>query len=133
MLTVTLLELLFKGWVSFNILIMATPFYECPKLDPLCREIPLERHDCKCVLTYSICKINIDLDRLSLLRKCSHQIQWVNRANPCIPHELWITLSTNFLTSWSNRWILKKISSLCIKCLHPRIQISQTHYRKQAS
>ena len=34
-----------------------------PKLDPLCREIPLERHDCKCALTYSICKVNIDLDR----------------------------------------------------------------------
>ena len=35
---------------------------ECPKLDPLCREILLERHDCKCVLSYSICKANIDLD-----------------------------------------------------------------------
>ena len=39
---------------------MATPFYECPKLDPLCREIPLERHDCKYALTYSICKANIE-------------------------------------------------------------------------
>ena len=36
---------------------------ECPKLDPLCREIPLERHDYKCALTYSICKANINLDR----------------------------------------------------------------------
>ena len=36
---------------------------ECPKFDPLCREIPLERHDCKCALTYSICKANIDLER----------------------------------------------------------------------
>ena len=35
---------------------------ECPKLDPLCREIPLEMHGCKCVLTYSICKTNIDLN-----------------------------------------------------------------------
>ena len=36
---------------------------KCPKLDPLCRAIPLERQDYTCVLTYSICKINIDLDR----------------------------------------------------------------------
>ena len=36
---------------------------DCPKFDPLCREIPLEMHDCKCALTYSICKANIDLDR----------------------------------------------------------------------
>ena len=36
---------------------------ECPKIDPLCREIPLERHDYKCALTYSICKANINLDR----------------------------------------------------------------------
>ena len=35
---------------------------DCPKLDPSCREIPLERHDCKCALTYSISKTNIDLD-----------------------------------------------------------------------
>ena len=28
----------------------------------MCREIPLERHDCKCALTYSIYKANIDLD-----------------------------------------------------------------------
>ena len=33
---------------------------ECVKLDPLCREIPLERHDCKYALTYSICKANIE-------------------------------------------------------------------------
>ena len=26
-------------------------------------EIPLEIHDCKCTLTYNICKTNIDLDR----------------------------------------------------------------------
>nr|CAN70247.1 hypothetical protein VITISV_021083 [Vitis vinifera] len=37
-------------------------YNNCPKTDPLCREIPLERHDCKCALTYSICKANIDLD-----------------------------------------------------------------------
>ena len=36
---------------------------ECPKLDPLCRKISLERHDCKCALTCSICKANIDLDK----------------------------------------------------------------------
>ena len=36
---------------------------ECPKLDPLCKEIPLEMHDCKCALTYSIRKANIDLNR----------------------------------------------------------------------
>ena len=35
---------------------------DCSKIDPLCRKIPLERHDCKCALTYSICKANIDLD-----------------------------------------------------------------------
>ena len=33
------------------------------KLDPLCRTILLERQDCKCALTYSICKANINLDR----------------------------------------------------------------------
>ena len=37
-------------------------YNDCPKIDPLCREIPLERHDYKCALTYSICKANIDLD-----------------------------------------------------------------------
>ena len=37
--------------------------YECPKLDPSCKEIPLKRHDCKCAFTYNICKANIDLDR----------------------------------------------------------------------
>ena len=37
-------------------------YNNCPKTDPLCKEIPLERHDCKCALTYSICKANIDLD-----------------------------------------------------------------------
>ena len=31
---------------------------EYPKFDPLCKEIPLEMHNCKCVLTYSICKAN---------------------------------------------------------------------------
>ena len=36
---------------------------DCPKLDPLCRKLPLEMHDCKYALTYSICKANIDLDR----------------------------------------------------------------------
>ena len=36
---------------------------DCPKLDPLCRKLPLEMHDCKCALTYSICKANINLDR----------------------------------------------------------------------
>ena len=36
---------------------------ECPKFDPLCKDIPLERHDCKCALTYSICKTNINLDK----------------------------------------------------------------------
>ena len=36
---------------------------KCPKLDHLCREIPLEIHDCKSALTYSICKANIDLDK----------------------------------------------------------------------
>lgn len=35
---------------------------ECPKLDPLCRKVLLERQDCKCAFTYSICKANIDLD-----------------------------------------------------------------------
>ena len=25
--------------------------YKCPKLDLLCRKIPLERHDCECALT----------------------------------------------------------------------------------
>ena len=35
---------------------------DCPKIDPLCRVIPLERYDCKCALTYSISKANIDLD-----------------------------------------------------------------------
>ena len=37
-------------------------YNDCPKLDPLCMKIPLERHGCKCVLLYSICKANIDLD-----------------------------------------------------------------------
>ena len=36
---------------------------ECPKLDPLCREIPLERYNCNCALTYSICRANIDLGK----------------------------------------------------------------------
>ena len=40
---------------------------DCPKFDPLCRKIPLERHDYKCALTYSICKANIDLDRYKLV------------------------------------------------------------------
>lgn len=35
---------------------------ECPKLDPLCRKVLLERQYCKCAFTYSICKANIDLD-----------------------------------------------------------------------
>ena len=35
---------------------------DCPKLDHLCRKIPLERHDFKCALTCSICKANIDLN-----------------------------------------------------------------------
>ena len=37
-------------------------YNNCPKTDLLCKEIPLERHDYKCALTYSICKANIDLD-----------------------------------------------------------------------
>ena len=37
-------------------------YNNCPKTDPLCKEIPLEIHNCKCALTYSICKVNIDLD-----------------------------------------------------------------------
>ena len=41
--------------------------YESPNLDLLCRETPLERHDCKCALIYSICKANIDLDRYKLV------------------------------------------------------------------
>jgi hypothetical protein len=34
---------------------------ECPKIDPLCKEIPLERMDCKCNLIFSIPKACIDL------------------------------------------------------------------------
>ena len=37
-------------------------YNNCPKIDPLCKKIPLEMHDCKCALTYSIYKANIDLD-----------------------------------------------------------------------
>ena len=37
-------------------------YNDCPKIDPLCQVIPVERHDCKCAFTYSICKANIDLD-----------------------------------------------------------------------
>ena len=37
-------------------------YNNCPKTDPLCKEIPLEIHNCKCALSYSICKANIDLD-----------------------------------------------------------------------
>ena len=40
---------------------------ECPKLDPLCKKISLERPDCKCALTYSICKTNIDLLKYRLI------------------------------------------------------------------
>ena len=40
---------------------------ECPKLDLLCREIPLEGQNYKCALTYSICKANIDLDSYYLI------------------------------------------------------------------
>ena len=36
-------------------------YNDCPKIDPLCKEIPLERHDCKCTLIHSICKVNINL------------------------------------------------------------------------
>ena len=39
----------------------------CPKIDPLCGMIPLERRDCKCALTYSIFKANIDLDSYRLV------------------------------------------------------------------
>ena len=38
-------------------------------------------------------------------------------------------LSTSFLSSWSNRWIWKKISSLCFKCLHLWFQIRWTHLK----
>ena len=37
-------------------------YNNCPKTDPLCTEIPLEKHDCTCALIYSIYKVNIDLD-----------------------------------------------------------------------
>ena len=37
-------------------------YSNCPKTDLLCKKIPLERHDYKCALTYSICKANIDWD-----------------------------------------------------------------------
>ena len=40
---------------------------DCPKLDHLCRKIPLERHDFKCALTCSICKANIDLDSYKVI------------------------------------------------------------------
>ena len=50
-------------WMSFTwISHYDNTYNNCPKTDPLCKEIPLERHDCKCALTYSICKANIDLD-----------------------------------------------------------------------
>ena len=42
-------------------------YNDCPKIDPLYKEIPLERYDCKCALTYSICKTNIDLDNYKLI------------------------------------------------------------------
>ena len=42
-------------------------YNNCSKTDPLCKEIPLERHNCKCALTYSICKANIDLDSYKLI------------------------------------------------------------------
>ena len=31
-------------------------YNSCPKIDLLCKEIPLERHDCKCALTYVFAK-----------------------------------------------------------------------------
>ena len=37
-------------------------YNDCPKIDPLCKEISLEMHDCKCTITYSICKADIDLN-----------------------------------------------------------------------
>ena len=37
-------------------------YNDCPNIDHLWKEISLEMHDCKCTLTYSICKVNIDLD-----------------------------------------------------------------------
>ena len=43
------------------------PKNECPKLNLLCREILLERQDYKCVLTYYICKANIDLNKCRLI------------------------------------------------------------------
>ena len=58
------MKLLFKGWVSFGILTMATPIMSVQSLIP---KIPLERYDCKCALTYNIYKANIDLDRYKLL------------------------------------------------------------------
>ena len=42
-------------------------YNDCPKIDPLGRVIPLEWHDCKCALTYNICKANIDLDSYRLI------------------------------------------------------------------
>ena len=45
-------------WISYY----DNTYNNCPKIDPLCKEILLERHDCKCALTYSISKANIDLD-----------------------------------------------------------------------
>ena len=50
-------------WISYY----DNTYNNCPKIDPLCKEIPLERHDCKCALTYSICKVNIDLDSHKLI------------------------------------------------------------------
>ena len=40
---------------------------ECPKLNPLCKEISLEKQNCKCALTYSICNANIDLNNYNLI------------------------------------------------------------------
>ena len=37
-------------------------YNDCPKIDLSCNVIPLERHDCKCALTYNICKANIDFE-----------------------------------------------------------------------
>ena len=37
-------------WISYY----DNTYNNCPKIDPLCKEIPLERHDCKCALTFSI-------------------------------------------------------------------------------
>ena len=36
---------------------------ECQKTDPLCKEITLERQNIKCTLTYSDCRVNLDLER----------------------------------------------------------------------